>query len=68
MVDIDEITKRLDALEQARAQDLEMMNLRFELVEMQLEHIEKKIDMLTEQVAWITKVLSRRFSAMGIEQ
>ncbi len=68
MVDIDEITRRLDQLERASAQDMEIINLRFERVEMQLEHIEKKIDMLAEQVSWICKVLSRRFAGMPDEK
>jgi hypothetical protein len=42
MVDSDEITKRLDQLERTQAQ--------------QLEHIEKKIDLHTEQISWISKV------------
>jgi hypothetical protein len=47
---------------------MELINMRFERLEMQGEHIEKKLDMVAEQVSWIAKVLSRRFSAMGSEQ
>ena len=48
MVDIDEIRTRLDRVEEAQLQQLELMNMRFERLEMHCEHIEKKIDLLSE--------------------
>ncbi len=58
-LDHETINERLDRLEVAQAQNFEPLNMR-------LEHIETKLNMIYEQVNFITKVLSRRFA--GLEQ
>lgn len=57
MIDHESVGQRLDQLEVMQAQNFELLNMR-------LDHIEKKLDMLTEQISWVTKVLSRRFAGM----
>ena len=57
MIDHESVGQRLDRLEVAQSQNFELLNMR-------LDHIEKKIDMMAEQISWITKVLSRRFAGM----
>ncbi len=64
MLDHITIQERLNQLERARSQDMELINLRFEQVEMKLDHIGEKIDMMSKQVDWICRVLSRRFTGM----
>ena len=67
MLDHSTINERLDQLEQAIAQNFELMNMRFERLEMLVEQTNKKLDMIAQQIEWQSKVLNRRFERIGSE-
>jgi hypothetical protein len=67
-MDTDEIVKRLDRLEIIMGQHTSLMEKRFDALETQLDRLDVKLEGTITTIAWIQRVLRRRFEQVGVEQ
>ena len=64
MIDTDEITKHLDALEQGRAQDMRLILARFDLLESDVETVGNQVRHVSESLKELDSRLSAHLSRL----